>query len=85
MMERKSYTEVTAPKSRMSTNSIMPANMFTIIAHFLRRRKGCLPALVDLPSTVEGKLYKLPKKPARTGNFPTNPQNNGCQALQYKL
>jgi hypothetical protein len=85
MMGRKSYTEVTSPKSRMSTNSIMPANMSAIIARFLRRRKGCLPALVDLPSTAEGKLYKLPKKPVRTGNFPTNPQNNGCQVLQYKL
>lgn len=25
MMDRKTYTEVTSPKSRMSTNSIMPA------------------------------------------------------------
>ena len=46
----------------MSTNSIMPANISIIIARFLRRRKGCLPALVDLPSTAEEKLYKLPKE-----------------------
>ena len=85
MMDRKTYTEVTSPKSRMSTNSIMPANISAIIARFLRQRKGFLPTLVTQTSTAEGKLYKLPKKPVRTGNFPTNPQNNGCQVLQYKL
>ena len=53
----------------MSTNSIMPANMSAIIARFLRRRKGCLSALVDLPSTAEGKIISCRKSLRGQGIF----------------